>query len=648
MGYEPGMVEFMHDPGILREGWIEYTLRPELAVRAGLVQTPATRQLMVPPELQQFVDVGMAAADVGGMMPGWTDRNRDYGLAFHGALGCDGQVQYLVTVTNEDTDVTETNRYYYDLEDNLLGWIRTPDLGTATTYDERQYVRIGDFAIGEMARSWVSGSTTRHTYIHTTEPLGLETAAFEFEHPGGASVSYNPSTVVRQWSAFGRPLVATGSGVALPTRFPGQLELRGTDVRIWSSGSNVAHRDGLYLNRWRVYDPRVGQYLQPDPAASDGHLLGASVFVYGDARPADEIDPTGRVGWVMCWCGRPARNLLECVAVCWVQTLRERQRLRTRTLPRVPTPRSGRSAYEAGHGVRVDIVSGASRAGGAGLTATRVFTFVGVMGLGTLVAAGAHRRHPRHSGTAIRSRSRCLFQSPFRSLSSEVHLTDLERREQLQLSSTTTVGELARMTGERCRRIRRVSMSATAPLPLIAPGVLAECGRRLPSVSHLWLDSGIYSPYELESALNGAFGSLESFRSVRIPVTPAALVEICRRPALQSFDVSLGAISVGEADHQQAWELLEARSLSTAVLRDCTRLSHASIAALSRGLAAGVLLIDDPCCLTVTGIRSLLERCGSVVVAGRSATKVGERTALLSEYGGARLQFAPEWPVVSR
>ena len=224
---------------------------------------------------------------------------------------------YLVTVTNEDTDVTETNRYYYDLEDNLLGWIRTPDLGTATTYDERQYVRIGEFAIGEMARSWVSGSTTRHTYIHTTAPLGLETAAFEFEHPGGASVSYNPSTVVRQWSAFGRPLVATGSGVALPTRFPGQLELRGTDVRIWSSGSNVAHRDGLYLNRWRVYDPRVGQYLQPDPAASDGHLLGASVFVYGDARPADEIDPTGRVGWVMCWCGRPARNLLECVAVCW-------------------------------------------------------------------------------------------------------------------------------------------------------------------------------------------------------------------------------------------------------------------------------------------------------------------------------------------
>jgi len=55
-------------------------------------------------------------------------------------------------------------------------------------------VHIGEFAVGEMARSWVSGSATRHSYFHTTEPLGLETGAFEFEHSGGASVSYNPST----------------------------------------------------------------------------------------------------------------------------------------------------------------------------------------------------------------------------------------------------------------------------------------------------------------------------------------------------------------------------------------------------------------------------------------------------------------------
>lgn len=105
MGFQPGEVAFHSDPGILREGWIEYVFRPEFAVRMGLVATPATRQLMVPPELQQFVDISSAAADMGGMMPGWTDRNRDYGLAFHGAFGCDGQFQYLATITNNDGPV---------------------------------------------------------------------------------------------------------------------------------------------------------------------------------------------------------------------------------------------------------------------------------------------------------------------------------------------------------------------------------------------------------------------------------------------------------------------------------------------------------------------------------------------------------------
>jgi hypothetical protein len=102
MMWMPGMVEFMEDPGILREAWIEYETCPQFAVRMGLVKTAATRQLMTPPEMQQFVDISLAAASVGSMMPGYTDRNRDYGVAFHGALGCDGAVSYLLTITNGD------------------------------------------------------------------------------------------------------------------------------------------------------------------------------------------------------------------------------------------------------------------------------------------------------------------------------------------------------------------------------------------------------------------------------------------------------------------------------------------------------------------------------------------------------------------
>ena len=93
------------DYGIAREAWIEYEAAPQLAFRMGLVKTATTRQLMTPPELQQFVDVSLASVFVGALMPGYSDRNRDYGFMVHGALGCDGEWQYMLTVTNGDGPV---------------------------------------------------------------------------------------------------------------------------------------------------------------------------------------------------------------------------------------------------------------------------------------------------------------------------------------------------------------------------------------------------------------------------------------------------------------------------------------------------------------------------------------------------------------
>ncbi len=93
------------DLGICREAWIEYEAAPQLAFRMGLVGTAATRQLMTPPEMQQFVDISLASAFVGTWMPGYSDRNRDYGFLVHGALGCDGEWQYMLTVTNGDGPV---------------------------------------------------------------------------------------------------------------------------------------------------------------------------------------------------------------------------------------------------------------------------------------------------------------------------------------------------------------------------------------------------------------------------------------------------------------------------------------------------------------------------------------------------------------
>ena len=53
-------------------------------------------------------------------MPGYTDRNRDYGVMLHGVVGCDGEWSYMATVTNGDgpvrrniLDQTTNDNYAY-------------------------------------------------------------------------------------------------------------------------------------------------------------------------------------------------------------------------------------------------------------------------------------------------------------------------------------------------------------------------------------------------------------------------------------------------------------------------------------------------------------------------------------------------------
>jgi hypothetical protein len=93
---------FDDEDEILREAWIEYEAAPALAFRMGLIRTAATRQLMTAPELQQFADISLASAVIGASMPGWESRNYDYGIMLHGVFGCDGNLSYMITVTNGD------------------------------------------------------------------------------------------------------------------------------------------------------------------------------------------------------------------------------------------------------------------------------------------------------------------------------------------------------------------------------------------------------------------------------------------------------------------------------------------------------------------------------------------------------------------
>jgi hypothetical protein len=70
--------------------------------RMGQILTPNTRQLMTAPELQQFVDISLASAFTGHLMPGYTDRNRDHGIMFHGRLGCNNEFSWMAAITNGD------------------------------------------------------------------------------------------------------------------------------------------------------------------------------------------------------------------------------------------------------------------------------------------------------------------------------------------------------------------------------------------------------------------------------------------------------------------------------------------------------------------------------------------------------------------
>ena len=102
-----------------REAWIEWCPCPTFNFRMGQILTPNTRQLMTAPELQQFVDISLASAFTGHLMSGYTDRNRDHGVMVHGALGCNGDWQYMVAITNGDGGDSIRNVLDNRTDDNI-------------------------------------------------------------------------------------------------------------------------------------------------------------------------------------------------------------------------------------------------------------------------------------------------------------------------------------------------------------------------------------------------------------------------------------------------------------------------------------------------------------------------------------------------
>ena len=173
----------------LREGWIEYGACTAFAARMGLVQLPTTRQMMTPPEMQQFVDISLASVFTGLLMPGYTDRSRDYGLLLHGAFLCDQQLTYMVSVTNGDGP-PHHNVVDGSTNDNLAYAARV-------NYDIKGHMGYEEGALRQSSCGWVASVgawafvyhdtliDNPHTRLATRTLWGVD-AAFGF---GGFSLT---------------------------------------------------------------------------------------------------------------------------------------------------------------------------------------------------------------------------------------------------------------------------------------------------------------------------------------------------------------------------------------------------------------------------------------------------------------------------
>lgn len=209
----------------------------------------------------------------------------------------------LVTDHNDTTGFESRWQYFWDLQDRLANVIHIPDASDLTRYVTDTYVPIEPMLVGRIRAEFWSGGGSETFMYYATSPDGLPGAAYTFD-----PVTSDTAEVWRaQWSPFGMLLSETGDAetYAAPFRFQGQLELPGSAATWWSGSTLVTSREEVVLNRWRAYDPRVGQYLQPEPVLVHGGMWAwswsASVpravvphpYAYAGVAPLDYVDPTG-------------------------------------------------------------------------------------------------------------------------------------------------------------------------------------------------------------------------------------------------------------------------------------------------------------------------------------------------------------------
>lgn len=196
---------------------------------------------------------------------------------------------FLITDVNVSTGAQAHRELYWDQDDRLITRITRPNAAVPTQQILEHFFHVIDGVIGVIRLDYTSGSLVERHYLDLLDPVGLPIVRMEVPVPNGSTATL----VARpQWTAFGE-LRNTVSAELPPWGFHGQVVATETTANAPNGSLLQTLRSPLSLNTWRVYDPRVGQYLTPEPMATEGATRW-SAFGYALEAPYDLWDPDGR------------------------------------------------------------------------------------------------------------------------------------------------------------------------------------------------------------------------------------------------------------------------------------------------------------------------------------------------------------------
>ena len=184
-----------------------------------------------------------------------------------------------LTATAGDADGSVTKVEFYN---------GTTLLGTATTapysYRWRDVVK-GRYSVTAKAIDNMGTETTSDPVSVTVTGKGGHAYYIYADHLNTPrQVADQSNQVVWQWNQddpFGGKVPVANNGFEFNLRFPGQYYDRETN---------------LHFNYFRDYDPQTGRYVQSDPIGLNG---GINTYLYGNANPISNIDPTGEFAFAI-------------------------------------------------------------------------------------------------------------------------------------------------------------------------------------------------------------------------------------------------------------------------------------------------------------------------------------------------------------